>query len=349
VRFHERIRLSSGLIDEAALIALLERCEAVNGPQPITFFEVTTAAAFLAFAADPADVLLLEVGLGGRLDATNVVDRPRLTAITPVALDHQQFLGPTLEAIAGEKAGIMKPGVVCVVGPQEPAGLAVLERHAERIDAPLFACGRDWTFAPTPQGFRYEDASGRRDLPLPSLRGPHQIANAALAVACATRLEEFGLDDTALAKGVASAQWPARLQRLTRGPLVEALPEGWELWLDGGHNPAAGMALAESLAAWQDRPLDLIYGMLDTKAAAGYLEALAPRVHSLRAVRIPGEAASLSAEAAAGHAAAAGIDAAPADSVTAALRSILDTADRPGRVLICGSLYLAGRVLRDNG
>ncbi|MGF1593257.1 MAG: bifunctional folylpolyglutamate synthase/dihydrofolate synthase [Kiloniellaceae bacterium] len=349
VRFHERIRLTSGLIDEAALIALLERCEAVNGPEPITFFEVTTAAAFLAFAEDPADVLLLEVGLGGRLDATNVVERPRLTAITPVALDHQQFLGSTLEAIVGEKAGIMKPGVPCVVGLQEPAGLAVLERHAERVGAPLFACGRDWTFTPTPQGFRYEDAAGRRDLPRPSLRGPHQIANAALAVACATRLGEFGIDDDALARGVSGAQWPARLQRLTRGPLVEALPEGWELWLDGGHNPAAGVALAESLAEWRDRPLDLIYGMLDTKAAAGYLEALAPQVHSLQAVRIPGEPASLSAEAAAGHAAAAGIDSAPAESVAAALRTILDKADRPGRVLICGSLYLAGRVLRDNG
>ncbi len=353
VRFHERIRLTGGLIDEAALIALLEHCEEVNGPEAITFFEVTTAAAFLAFADNPADILLLETGLGGRLDATNVIDRPRLTAITPIALDHQQFLGPTLEAIAGEKAGIMKPGVPCVVGPQEPEAFTLLEAHAKQIGAPLFAHGRDWTFQATPQGFRYEDAKGARDLPKPGLLGAHQIANAALAVACAAQLEEFALDDAAVATGIAKASWPARLQRLTKGPLVETLPEGWELWLDGGHNPAAGQALAATLKDWvQDeggRPLDLIYGMLDTKVAAGYLEALAPLTQALRAVRIPGEAASLSAEAAAGHARAAGIDAAPAASVMEGLKALVAKAEKPGRILICGSLYLAGHVLAENG
>ncbi|MGF1592375.1 MAG: bifunctional folylpolyglutamate synthase/dihydrofolate synthase [Kiloniellaceae bacterium] len=349
VRFHERIRLTSGLIDEAALIALLERCEAVNGPEPITFFEVTTAAAFLAFADDPADILLLEVGLGGRLDATNVVARPRLTAITPIALDHQQFLGTTLEAIAGEKAGIMKPGVTCVVGPQEPATLAVLERHATEIGAPLFVCDRDWRFAATAAGFRYQDANGVLDLPTPSLLGSHQVANAALAAACATQLAEFGLAGAATAAGISSASWPARLQRLVKGPLADALPPGWELWLDGGHNPAAGIALAETLKDWHDRPLELIYGMLDTKVAAGYLEALAPHAHALKAVRIPGEAASLAAETAAGYATQAGIDAEPAGSVAEALQAVLAKAQQPGRVLICGSLYLAGQVLRDNG
>ncbi|HEY9550085.1 MAG TPA: Mur ligase family protein, partial [Kiloniellaceae bacterium] len=354
VRFHERIRLTSGLIDEAALIALLERCEETNGPEPITFFEVTTAAAFLAFTADPADLLLLEVGLGGRLDATNVIDKPRPTAITPIALDHQQFLGTTLEAIAGEKAGIMKPGVTCVVGQQEPEILALLERRAQAIAAPLFACGRDWRFTPTAGGLRYEDAEQAIDLPKPSLPGRHQIANAALAVACATRLTGFGLDAAAMAAGLTKAVWPARLQRLTQGPLVDALPKpygpgGWELWLDGGHNPAAGVALAETLQDWHDRPLDLIYGMLDTKVAAGYLEALAPHVRALKAVRIPGEAASLSAEAAATHALKAGIDAAPADSVMAALRTLSAGGGEPARVLICGSLYLAGHVLSENG
>ncbi len=363
VRFHERIRLSRGLIDEAALIALLEHCEEVNGPEPITFFEVTTAAAFLAFAEEAAseegaDILLLETGLGGRLDATNVIDRPRLTAITPVALDHQQFLGPSLEVIAREKAGIMKPGVTCVVGPQEPAALAVLERQGQEIGARLFAHGRDWSFTATPAGFRYEDAKGVRELPKPGLLGSHQIANAALAVACAAQLEEFGLDDASIARGIATATWPARLQRLTRGPLVEALPEGWELWLDGGHNPAAGQALAETLKAeWVEgkdgRPLDLVYGMLDTKVAAGYLEALAPLTHSLQAVRIPGEAASLSAEAAAEHARQAGIKAAPAESVLAAVQRLVEAgidsgSGKPQRILICGSLYLAGHVLAEN-
>jgi dihydrofolate synthase / folylpolyglutamate synthase len=359
VRFHERIRLTGGLIDEAALIGLLERCEAVNGPEPITFFEVTTAAAFLAFADEAttkggADVLLLEVGLGGRLDATNVIARPRLTAITPIALDHQQFLGTTIEAIAGEKAGIMKPGVTCVVGEQDPRTVEVLERRAQEVGAPLFLCGRDWAFAATAEGFRYEDASGVRELPKPSLLGVHQIANAALAVACATRLDGFALDAAAMAAGIEKAAWPARLQRLTKGPLVDALPPsagttGWELWLDGGHNPAAGVALAETLKAWHDRPLDLIYGMLDTKVAAGYLEALAPHVHALKAVRIPGEAASLSAETAARYAAEAGIDAAPAENVMQALGAHVAAATKPGRILICGSLYLAGQVLRENG
>ncbi|MEO3427639.1 folylpolyglutamate synthase/dihydrofolate synthase family protein [Pelagibius sp. CAU 1746] len=359
VRFHERIRLTGGLIDEAALIALLERCEAVNGPEPITFFEVTTAAAFLAFADDPADILLLETGLGGRLDATNVVGRPRLTAITPVALDHQQFLGPSLEGIAREKAGIMKPGVTCVTGPQEPAALEVLEARANEIGAPFFAHGRDWAFATTPGGFRYEDANGVRELPKPGLLGSHQIVNAALAVACAAQLGEFGLDGAAIAKGVAGANWPARLQRLTKGPLVDALPQGWELWLDGGHNPAAGQALAATLKEeWMEgeacRPLDLVYGMLDTKVAAGYLEALAPLTRALQAVRIPGEAASLSAEAAAGHARTAGIDAAPAASVLTAVQRLAQEGIEPGsgkphRILICGSLYLAGHVLSENG
>jgi dihydrofolate synthase/folylpolyglutamate synthase len=349
VRFHERIRLSGGLIEEDALIKLLEHCEAVNGPDPITFFEVTTGAAFLAFAEDPADILLLETGLGGRLDATNVIARPRLTAITPVALDHQQFLGPTLEAIAREKAGIIKAGVPCVVGPQEPAALAVLEARAAELGAPLSVAGRDWTFSATASGLRYEDALGRLDLPSPVLPGVHQYANAALAVACARQLGEFHLDEAALAAGLRGALWPARLQRLLRGPLVEALPPGWELWLDGGHNPAAGQVLAESLQDWRDRPLNLVYGMLDTKVAAGYLEALAPLTGKLRAVRIPGEAASLSAEAAAGHAVKAGIDAAPAASVMEAVQALTAGAEKPGRVLICGSLYLAGQVLRDNG
>ncbi len=350
VRFHERIRLTGGLIDEAALIRLLEHCEAVNGPQPITFFEITTAAAFLAFADEPADVLLLETGLGGRLDATNVIARPRLTAITPIALDHQQYLGPTLEAIAGEKAGILKAGVPCVVGPQEPAALAVLETRAAALAAPLFVAGRDWTFEATPAGLRYADGQGACDLPRPVLPGSYQIANAAMAVACARQLADFGLDDAAAARGLTTASWPGRLQRLTRGPLVEALPPGWELWLDGGHNPSAGLALAESLKDWRERPLHLIYGMLDTKAAGGYLAPLAPLAGRLRAVRIPGEAASLSAETAAERATAAGFaDAAAAESVMAALKAVLEGALAPGRVLICGSLYLAGHVLSENG
>ncbi len=354
VRFHERIRLADGLIDEARLIALLEHCEAANGPEPITFFEVTTAAALLAFAEEAAsengaDILLLETGLGGRLDATNVIDRPRLTAITPIALDHQQFLGDSLETIAREKAGILKAGVPCVVGPQPPEALSVIEARAGEIGAPLFRHAGDWTFVAERGGLRFEDANGVRTLPKPALDGAHQYANAALAAACAARLQDFDLDDAAIAEGIARADWPGRLQRLTRGPLAAALPEGWELWLDGGHNPAAGAALAETLLPWADRPLHLIYGMLDTKAASGFLRPLAARTRSLQAVAIPGEAASLTAEAAAEHATKVGFRAAPAASVGEALRAIVTQEEGPARVLICGSLYLAGQVLADNG
>ena len=353
VRFHERIRLADGLIDEAALIALLERCEAANGPEPITFFEVTTAAAFLAFAEDAvgeqgAEILLLETGLGGRLDATNVIARPALTAITPIGLDHQQFLGDTLAAIAGEKAGILKPGVTCVVGPQEAEALTVIEERAAMVGAELHVHGRDWRFSPSDDGFCFEDANGVRRLPTPALRGPHQIANAALAVACADKLSGFGLDDKSVASGITDVRWPGRLQRLTEGPLAALLPPGWELWLDGGHNPAAGTALAEALADWRDRPLHLIYGMLNTKGADGFLTPLAPLAEDLKAVTIPGEAASLSAEAAARHAAEAGFAAVPAASVAEALGAILAQAQQPARILICGSLYLAGQVLADN-
>ncbi len=348
VRFHERIRLADGLIDEAALIALLERCEEANGPEPITFFEVTTAAAFLAFAEQPADILLLETGLGGRLDATNVIARPALTAITPIALDHQQFLGDTLAAIAAEKAGILKPGVTCVVGPQEAEALAVIEERAAAVGAALHIHGRDWTFAPDDDGFCFEDADGVRSFPAPALRGPHQLANAALAVACARKLSSFGLGDDAIASGIVSAAWPGRLQRLSEGPLAALLPPDWELWLDGGHNPAAGAALAEALADWRDRPLHLVYGMLNTKGAAGFLKPLAPLAEDLKAVTIPGEPASLSAEAATRHAMEAGFEATPAESVAEALGAIVVHAKQPGRILICGSLYLAGQVLADN-
>ena len=348
VRFHERIRLAGELIDEAALVAVLEECERANKGEPITFFEITNAAAFLAFARVPADVVLLEVGVGGRLDSTNVVRRPAVTAITPVSLDHQAFLGDTVAAIAGEKAGILKPGVVGVIAPQTEEAEQVIEARAAAIGAPLYRAGREWRCAGAASGMRYEGVRWRLDLPAPSLLGAHQIVNAGTAIACLERLAGFDLPATAIAEGLRHIDWPARLQRLTRGPLIDMLPPGWELWLDGGHNPAAGEALGAFVAGWRDRPLDLVVGMLNTKDAAGFLAPLAPHARSLRGVTIPGEDNPLSAEAIVAAAQSVGIDAAPAESVADALGEIVRRRE-PARVLICGSLHLGGGVLAENG
>jgi dihydrofolate synthase / folylpolyglutamate synthase len=339
VRFNERILLGGTPIDEPELAAVLDRAEAANGGAPITFFEITTAAAMLAFAERPADHLLLETGLGGRLDATNVVDRPQLTALTPVSMDHESYLGPRLEDIAFEKAGILKPGVPCLLGPQRPEALAVIEARAGALDVPLIRHGRDFAAQEEDGRLRLEDGEVSLSLPLPALAGRHQIDNAALALALARRL---GVDDPAsLAAGLQTVRWPARLQRLGRGPLVEALPEGSELWLDGGHNPGAGEALARSLAP----PLDLVVGMLATKDARGFLAPLAPLTRSLTAVPVPDEAASQDPAVLVEAARDLGIEARAAKDVGNAI----DTLRSPVRVLICGSLYLAGHVLRDNG
>jgi dihydrofolate synthase/folylpolyglutamate synthase len=353
VRFNERIRLAGRLIEEEHLAALLAECERVNGDIPITFFEITTAAAFLAFAREPADIVLLETGLGGRLDATNLVARPRLAVLTPISFDHRQHLGDTLAAIAGEKAGIIKPGVPGVVAPQPPEAASVFEARAAALGAPLYQHGREWQAAARDGGLRFEGGGARWDLPAPALLGAHQIVNAGTAVAAAQRLEGFGLDRAALAQGLLRVEWPARLQRLTRGPLQALLPAGWELWLDGGHNAAAGEALAAFVAGWrrQGRPLHLVFGMLDTKEPAEFLRPLAPLAAGLRAVAIPGSHATLPADAAAAVARAVGIAAETAASVEDAVAAIAAAGGDgpPTQLLICGSLYLAGAVLAENG
>ncbi|SDE57704.1 dihydrofolate synthase / folylpolyglutamate synthase [Salipiger thiooxidans] len=343
-RFHERIRVAGELIPEAELSAVLDECWTANGGESITYFEITTCAAFLAFARTPADVTLMETGLGGRLDATNVFERPALTVITPISLDHQQFLGETLAAIAGEKAGILKRGVPCVVGPQPSEVMDVIEARAERLGAPLLAHGQHWQVWEERGRLVFQDEHGLMDLPLPNLPGAHQIENAGAALAA---LRHLGLGDAACEAAVTRAEWPARMQRLRRGPLVESAP-GVELWLDGGHNPAAGEALAKHLATLPERPTHLICGMLNTKDIAGYLRPLAGHAASLTAVSIPGEANTLPADETARVAASVGLRAGEAGSVTGALAEIV--AQEPeARVLICGSLYLAGSILRENG
>ena len=342
-RFHERIRVAGQLIPEADLAAILEECEAANEGAPITYFEITTCAALLAFARTPADWTLLEVGLGGRLDATNVVN-PALTIITPVSMDHEAFLGDTLEKIAGEKAGILKPGVPCIVGPQEDAALEVIEYRAARLNAPLHVYGQHWHVTEEHGRLVFQDEAGLMDLPPPRLIGAHQVQNAGAAIAA---LRVLGRDRGADA-AMREAVWPARLQRLVKGPLVEAAGRA-ELWLDGGHNPAAGVALAEGLTRLPHRPTHLVCGMLNTKDAKGYMRPLSEVARSLHAVSIPGEANTLTAAQTLAAARAAGFtDAAEAGSVADAIAAIT-ARDPEARILICGSLYLAGNVLRENG
>jgi dihydrofolate synthase / folylpolyglutamate synthase len=349
VRFNERILLEGHPIPELELIEVLDTCEQANDGAPITFFEITTAAAFLAFARYPADALLLETGLGGRLDATNVIERPRLTALSPISLDHQTFLGDRLEQIALEKAGILKPGVPCIVGLQPPAALAVIEERARALGAPLQVHGREWHARQEGDRLLVTIGEGVWDLPLPALAGRHQIDNAGLAVACALSLGDLAPDTAALARGLRTAKWPGRLQHLTRGPLVALLPTTCELWLDGGHNPAAGEALAVSLDRADPRPLHLVVGMLSTKDLSGFLRPLSTLARSLHTVPVPDEPASRDPSAAAAEAMRLGIPATPARDLAGALRAIAQIETGPARVLVCGSLYLAGHVLRENG
>ena len=314
-----------------------------NGPDEITFFEITTCAAFLAFARTPADWTLLEVGLGGRLDATNVIT-PRLSIITPVSMDHESFLGDTIAKIASEKAGIIKRGVPVIVGPQHPDGLEVIEATAARLGAPVLAFGQHWNVWEERGRLIYQDENGLLDLPLPNLPGPHQIQNAGAAI---TALRHLGRDAAACEAAVTRAVWPARMQRLRQGPLVDAAPSV-ELWLDGGHNPAGGEAVAATLSRMPARPTHLICGMLNTKDVTGYMRPLSGQVTRLHAVTIPGEKNTLPAEVTRDAALSVGIDAVAAPSVAEALATI--AAETPAaRVLICGSLYLAGAILRENG
>lgn len=358
VRFNERIRLAGALIDDAKLIALLERCESVNAGAPITFFEITTAAAYLAFAEVPADIVLLETGLGGIADTTNVIPQPALTALTPIGIDHVAFLGDTIAKIAANKAGILKHGVPCVVGPQPDDAVAVIEARAAETNSTLFRYGRDWTVRETSDGLLWRDSTVQLSLPRPALLGAHQVVNAGVAIACARQLSGFTISSDAIAAGLRQVDWPARMQQLTKGPLPELLPPGTELWLDGAHNAMAGEALAETLKLLPARPTWLVAGMLNTKDAAGFLRPLAPLLAGARCIAIPGEANSLPAEDLARAGRSIGLAAEPAGSAAAAMRQIAQTirADAPSapaldihaRVLIAGSLYLAGRILAEN-
>lgn len=345
VRFNERIVLAGEIVDDARLKAAFDQVEAANGDAPITFFEATTAAAFLLFSETPADRLILEVGLGGRLDATNVVT-PQVCVITPVSLDHQAFLGDTVEAIAGEKAGIVKPGTPLIVGPQLSGARAVIGEAARRLGAPTKFWGEDFSAHPEHGRMVYEEEALLWDLPAPALAGAHQVVNAGVACAAA---RACGYGEDAAREGLKAARWPARLQRLTGGPLAEiALARGAELWLDGGHNPSAAEVLAAGLGQMDgasERPLVLISAFSinkDARAYFDYFTGLAARVIALTFAG--GRDGAQSAQSVADAARAAQIPAQTAAGLKEALHDALEDYERP-RIVICGSLYLAGEVL----
>ncbi len=348
VRFAERISVAGRLLDDTELVSVLEDCEAANNGESITFFEVTTAAAFLAFARTKADVTLIETGLGGRFDATNVFGRPSLTAITPVSMDHMSFLGETIEAIAFEKAGILKKDTPAIIAPQQSAAAQVIRDRAGQVSAPLWCFGSDWQADATADGIRLRDGDETLSLPSPNLLGPHQIINAGLAAICARRLPGLPVSADALAQGLRTAIWPGRLQRLDNGPLAAHLNPGWELWLDGAHNAAAADMLAQVASTWEEKPLHLIFGALASRDPADFLARLAPHACHLHGITIPGEETAMGADDIVRAARSVGMAASLSASVSDALTAIARTTAGPGRILICGSLYLAGTVLAQN-
>jgi dihydrofolate synthase/folylpolyglutamate synthase len=351
VRFNERITLAGRFVDDATLMAALDRVEAANADAPITYFEITTAAAFLLFAETAADVLILETGLGGRLDATNVIARPALSVITPISFDHMDYLGDTLARIAIEKAGIIKPGCPVICAPQRPEARNVIARLALERDAPLYSAGLDWQVTPAAAGggFVWQgEPWGEISCPPPALPGAHQIDNAGVAIAALAQLDGVTILPAAIAAGLQNVIWPARLQRLTAGPLVELLPEGAALWLDGSHNPGGAETLAATLAGW-GQPVHLVTGMLGTKDNSGFLAPLLPHVASVRTVPVPRSPAGLPPERLAAAWQAHGIPATGCADVAEALRNLRQAgigADET--VLVTGSLYLAGAVLEAN-
>ncbi len=355
-RFNERFRIAAPgggrLISDADLDAVLTECEDKNAGDPITVFEITTAAGLLLFSRHPADILLLEVGLGGRLDATNVVAHPLVSVITPVSLDHADYLGDTLSGVAAEKAGIIKRGVPVILAPQPPEALTTIEQVAERARAPVRLAGQDWNASEERGRLVYQDDDGLLDLPAPRLYGRHQTMNAGVAIA-ALRTTGWKLPSSAYETGLTKADWPARMQRLRQGRLAAMIPPDGELWLDGGHNPDGGRAVAAALADLEERvprPLVIVAGMLATKDHANFFRHFSGLASRLYAIPIPHQEKSLPPAEIAKTAREIGIAAETADDIEHAISKIGALSLTPApRVLICGSLYLAGEILKENG
>ena len=342
-RFHERIFLAGKTIAEQDLANYLSKCEKVNGKISITYFEITTCAALLAFSQNKADYTLLEVGLGGRLDATNVIEDPKITVITPISIDHQQYLGNTLSEIAFEKAGILKRNCFAIIGPQEDEALNVIEARALEVGATCKIYGQHWHVWEENGRLIFQDENGLLDLPLPKLIGAHQVQNAGIALAT---LRYLGKDSSSYDGAMLNADWPARMQKLKNGPLITLAPDA-EIWLDGGHNKAAGHALSEAISRLQSRKLFLIVGMLNTKDVMGYMQPLLNKSSDLYGVSITGEAATMSAQETVDIAKDVGFKAIVSENVESAIKDIVKY-DHNARILICGSLYLAGNILKEN-
>jgi folylpolyglutamate synthase/dihydrofolate synthase len=360
VNWHERYRLGrkgapGAFVGDAKLADTVRRVAEANGGQQITVFEILTAVAFLLFSEEPADAVIMEVGMGGRFDCTNVIDKPAVSIIMPISLDHQPYLGDRVELIAAEKAGIMKRGCPVVIGHQEfDAALDVLMATAERLSCPVSAYAQDYMAHEEFGRLIYQDEFGLLDLPLPRLPGRHQYANAAAAIR-AVKAAGFPVTEDIVAKAMTSVEWPGRLQLLTEGTLHAAAPAGCELWVDGGHNPGAGEVIAEAMASFEERkprPLFLIIGMLNTKDPIGYFRAFAGIAAHVYTVPIRGTDVALDPVVLADAAMEAGLMAEPVSSILEALQAITEkhgTEQPPPRVMIGGSLYLAGNALADNG
>ncbi|HEY8337304.1 MAG TPA: folylpolyglutamate synthase/dihydrofolate synthase family protein [Tardiphaga sp.] len=353
VRINESIRLAGALVSDDELLATLQHCERINAGAPITLFEIETAAALLLFAQHPADVVLLEVGLGGRLDATNVVETPAACVIAPIGIDHTEFLGDTLMKVAAEKAGIIKRGVPVITAEQLPEATAIIERQARRMHAPLHSAGQEWHVSIERGRLVYQDDRGLMDLSAPKLFGRHQFYNAGLAIATLRAIDAFRIDAAAYEAGIARAEWPARMQRLTSGKLLELAPANAELWLDGGHNVDGGRIVAAALGDLEERvsrPLVVIVGMMANKDAGGFLANFAGLTRHIIAVKIPDRDGAMGVDALVDAARHLGMRIETAASVAAALHALTQLAyEVPPRILITGSLYLAGHVLAENG
>jgi dihydrofolate synthase/folylpolyglutamate synthase len=357
VRLNECFRLGHRgggvLVGDDELCGALEQCERANAGAPITIFEVETAAALTLFAQHPADVVLLEVGLGGRLDATNVIDAPLASVITPISMDHTEFLGDNLTAIAGEKAGIIKRDTPVICAEQASEAMAVIEAQARRMRAPMHAAGQDWHVSVERNRLVYQDDRGLMDLAAPKLFGRHQFDNAGLAIATLRALNAFKVDHAAFEAGIISAEWPARMQRLASGALVDQAPAGSEVWVDGGHNAEGGRVAATALGDLEERvprPLVVIVGMMANKDASGFLANFAGLTRHIIAVPVPDRDNAMPPDRLADAARAVGMRVETAGSVEAALQALTRLAyEVPPRILITGSLYLAGPVLAANG
>lgn len=353
VRFTERFIIANKEIKQNIINEILHECEIANGGESITLFEIITAAGFLAFSRHKADLLFLEVGLGGRFDATNVVSNPILSIITPISLDHQQYLGDTLNKISYEKAGILKPNIPAIIGPQHSDALAVIKLKARETNSPLHIFRRDWNITETKNAMKFEVGNSTKYMEKPSLKGNHQIQNAGIALAAVNYLKEYlPITDSEMQQGLKNVYWPARLQKLTAGPLIDLLPNQVELWLDGGHNQSATLAIAKTLIDWKTNdPLltvHLVFGSLNNRDTTDLLAPFINIIQLIRTVSIPGQPNTENPNITATLAVSLGLSATACSDVNTAVTDIVNSTMGKRIIIVCGSLYLAGSILTDH-